>query len=361
MSANSEWYEKDYYSILGVDKSASEKDIRNAYRKLAKAYHPDAHPGSEEKFKELSSAYEVLGDAKRRSEYDSFKDQSPFMPRTGGGGGGSEPGFNFKVEDLGDVFGGLFNKGRRNPTAGPQRGSDVDTSLSITFIESIEGLTTSVNVIGEAQCRTCHGTGAAPGSSPVVCARCQGSGSVNENQGFFSFSQPCPACGGRGLRVDLPCNSCQGTGTVPSNRKLNVRIPAGVEDGQRIRLKQKGGPGRNGGPSGDLYITIKVGADPRFSRRGNDLVTTSKISFPQATLGTDIVVPTLRSSVKLRVPAGTKSGQVLRAKGYGVAPSGRRITPGDLLVTIEIVIPKNLSDEQRKLVEELARILPKEV
>ncbi len=355
MAANSEWFEKDYYKILGVEKSATDKDLQKAYRKLAKQFHPDANPGSEEKFKEISVAYEVLGDPKKRSEYDAIRAQGPFVSR---GGMPPQGGFNFKVDDLGDLIGGLFNRGRKPNQAGQQRGGDLETTLSVSFAESIEGVTAAVVVTGETPCSACHGTGAAPGSAPQQCARCQGTGSVNENQGFFSFSQPCPACHGRGYRVDLACPACQGRGTQTQKRQINVRVPPGVIDGQKIRIKQKGQPGQNGGPAGDLYVTVKVGSDQRFGRRGNDLTTVVQITFPEAVLGTTIQVPTLNSKVTLRVPEGTKAGQILRVKGYGVAPHGRRTVAGDLLVTIEIVVPKNLSAEQRKAVEELARVLP---
>ncbi len=350
MAASSEWYEKDYYKVLGVEKSATDKEIQKAYRKLAKQFHPDANPGSEDKFKEISAAYEVLSDETKRSEYDAVRAQGPYVGAPGAGG------FNFKVEDLGDMFGGLFNRNRRT-TAGPQRGADLETNLGVTFAESIDGVTATVNVLGEVTCQTCNGTGAAPGHAPQVCARCQGTGSINDNQGFFSFSQPCPACHGKGYRVDLPCPSCQGKGTVAQNRQINVRIPPGVEDGQRIRIKQKGAPGKNGGPAGDLYVVVRVTPDPRFGRRGRDLTTTAWVSFPEATLGGNVAVPTLHSSVTLRVPPGTKSGQVLRAKGYGVPAHGKHTATGDLLVTVEITVPKNLSADQKKAVEDLGRIL----
>lgn len=355
MAANSEWFEKDYYKILGVDKNAGVKDLQKAYRKLAKQFHPDANPGSEEKFKEISVAYEVLGDQKKRAEYDAIRAQGPYVTR---GAPANQGGFNFKVDDLGDLFGGLFNKGRKPSQASPQRGGDLETTLTVSFAESIDGVTATVFVTGDVKCATCHGTGAAPGSAPQQCARCQGTGSVSENQGFFSFSQPCPACHGRGYRVDLACSVCHGRGTQVQKRQVNLRVPPGVADGQRIRIKQKGEPGANGGATGDLYVAVKVERDPRFGRRGNDITTATQVTFPEAVLGTTIQVPTLHSTVKLRVPEGTKAGQILRAKGYGVAPHGRRTVAGDLLITVEIAVPKNLSAEQKKAVEELARILP---
>ncbi|MDA8396372.1 MAG: molecular chaperone DnaJ [Actinomycetota bacterium] len=353
MAASSEWYEKDYYKILGVSSSATDKEIQKAYRKLAKQYHPDANPGSEDKFKEISAAYEVLGDGKKRSEYDAVRAQGPFM---GQGRGGAPGGFNVRMEDLGDVFGGMFGRGGRRGGSGPQRGADLETTLGLSFADAVDGVTATVNVAGDATCATCHGTGAAPGTSPQVCARCQGTGSVNENQGFFSFSSPCPACHGRGVRVDTPCPTCHGTGTTVQNRQIGVRIPAGVEDGQRIRIKQKGAAGRNGGPAGDLYVVVKVATDPRFGRRGRDLTTTVRVSYPDAVLGTTIVVPTLHSKVTLKVPAATRSGQVMRARGFGVPAQGKHAA-GDLLVTVEIDIPKSLTAEQRKAVEELAKLL----
>ncbi len=353
MAASSEWYEKDYYKILGVSSSATDKEIQKAYRKLAKQYHPDANPGSEDKFKEISAAYEVLGDGKKRSEYDAVRAQGPFM---GQGRGGAPGGFNVRMEDLGDVFGGMFGRGGRRGGSGPQRGADLETTLGLSFADAVDGVTATVNVAGDATCATCHGTGAAPGTSPQVCARCQGTGSVNENQGFFSFSSPCPACHGRGVRVDTPCPTCHGTGTTVQNRQIGVRIPAGVEDGQRIRIKQKGAAGRNGCPAGDLYVVVKVATDPRFGRRGRDLTTTVRVSYPDAVLGTTIVVPTLHSKVTLKVPAATRSGQVMRARGFGVPAQGKHAA-GDLLVTVEIDIPKSLTAEQRKAVEELAKLL----
>ncbi|MDA8196340.1 MAG: molecular chaperone DnaJ [Actinomycetota bacterium] len=358
MAANSEWYEKDYYKVLGVDKTASEKEIQKSYRKLAKEYHPDANPGSEEKFKEISVAYEVLGDATKRAEYDQIRSQVPFMGRGGGQGPFTQGNPNFKVDDFSDLLGGIFNRRRSTTNNAATKGPDKEVTLTISFKESIDGVTTAVNVPIDTRCAVCSGSGAAPGSKPVACARCNGTGSVNESQGFFSFSQPCPACGGQGVRVDLPCGNCHGTGKSLMNRKINVKIPAGVEDGQKIRLKGRGSLGTNGGPAGDVYIKIKVGSDPSFSRRGLDLLTVAKVSFPEATLGSEIVVPTLNSSIKLRVPPGTKSGQILRAKSYGV--TGKRGEVGDLLVTVEIVVPKDLTPEQKKAVEDLAKILSKQ-
>lgn len=360
MTAQREWYEKDYYKVLGVSKDASDKEITRVYRKLAKAYHPDSNPGSEEKFKEVSAAYDVLGDAAKRKEYDEVRSAGPMAGGFGGfPGGTSTPGGSgeFRAEDLGDLIGGLFNRGR-NRSAGPQRGADVETELHLSFHDAATGVTSSVNVSGEAVCSVCGGTGAATGTVPQVCARCNGTGSVSDNQGFFSFSQTCPACRGRGLVVDRACSNCGGAGTEHRNRVVKVRIPAGVEPGQRIRIKGRGAPGKNGGPSGDLYVLVHVGRHELFSRKGVDLTVSVPVTFAEASLGADITVPTLDGSVRLRIPEGTKSGRVFRVKGKGITTTGKNARSGDLLASIEIVVPKDLTAEQRVLIEELAKAIP---
>lgn len=350
-----EWFEKDYYKALGVKEGATEKDITKAYRKLAKENHPDSHPGREERFKEISGAYAVLSDAEKRSSYDDVRKMGP---GAGGFGGGGQPGGfggQFRVDDLGDLLGGVFNRGRgqrgRGGAPGPRRGDDLETTLTLAFREAVEGVTTTVNITGDLGCETCNATGAAPGTSPVVCSNCGGRGVVDSNQGFFSFSQPCTSCGGTGMRVEKPCPTCDGTGAVRKARAVKVRIPAGVEDGQRIRLKNRGGLGRNGGPPGDLYVVVRVGGDERFGRRGRDLTITVPITFPEAALGATIRVPTLDEPVTLRVAPGTKSGRTLRVRGKGSPAAGGA---GDLLVTVEVIVPGTLSAEERTAVEQLA-------
>ncbi|HEX4539562.1 MAG TPA: molecular chaperone DnaJ [Acidimicrobiales bacterium] len=367
MAPQREWFEKDYYQVLGVSESATEKEITRAYRKLAKQYHPDANPGSEDRFKEISAAYEVLGDADKRKEYDEVRRLGPVGANFGGftgpsqGAGGAQD-FTFRFEDaaggagmgggLGDLLGGIFGRGGRTARgAGPQRGADLEAELHLSFKDAVEGVTTTVNVTGDAPCHTCRGTGAAPGTTPTVCPRCGGRGVLDDNQGLFSFSQPCPTCGGRGVRVETPCPTCHGTGAELRARQVRVRIPPGVVDGQRIRVKGRGGPGRNNGPAGDLYVVVRVAPHELFGRRGRDLTLTVPLTFSEAALGATIRVPTLEGPVSLRVPPGTPSGRTFRVRGRGVK-SGK--TAGDLLVTVEVAVPPHLTDAQREAVEALA-------
>jgi molecular chaperone DnaJ len=367
MAPQREWFEKDYYRVLGVSDTASQKDIRSAYRKLSRQYHPDANPddqAAEERFKEVSAAYDVVGDAEKRKEYDEVRKLGPVGGMFGGpgAGGAGAGGFRFEdVGDLGDVLGGLFGRGRRRggPAGtggvrgtGPHRGQDLESELHLAFEDAVHGLTTTVHLTSEAACSTCHGTGARPGTTPRTCPMCEGRGVIDDNQGFFSFSSPCPECAGRGYVIDEPCPTCRGTGVERRPREVKVRIPAGVGDGQRIRLRGRGGPGRNGGPAGDLYVTVRVKPHPLFGRRGNDLTITVPITFPEAALGADVAVPTLDGgSVKVRIPAGTRSGRTFRVRGKGVA--ARRKT-GDMLVTVEVAVPQKLSAEERRAVEALA-------
>jgi molecular chaperone DnaJ len=362
MAPQREWLEKDYYAVLGVSKEATQKEITRAYRKLAKENHPDANPGREDRFKEISAAYDVLGDEGRRKEYDEVRRLGPmgFGGGAGGPGGpGFEGGFSFDVGDLGDLFGGLFGRGGRgggpggrSRGAGPQRGADLETELHLSFEEAVHGVTTSVNLTSEAPCSVCHGSGAAPGSKVSGCPTCGGAGVVSDNQGMFGFSSPCPTCGGRGSVVEQPCQQCRGSGAERRARNVKVRIPAGVSDGQRMRMKERGGPGRNGGPAGDLYVVAHVGNHPLFGRKGDDLTITVPITFPEAALGADIKVPTLDAGpVTLRIPAGTRSGRTFRVKGRGVPKTNHT---GDLLVTVEVAVPSRLSDAERQAIESLA-------
>jgi molecular chaperone DnaJ len=362
VAAQREWYEKDYYKVLGVVSTASDKEITRAYRKLAKQYHPDTNPGSEERFKEISAAYDVLGDETKRKEYDEVRRLGPLAGGFGAGGGtAGAPGGGFRTADmgdLGDLFGGLFNRGGQTTTTrGPQRGADMETQLHLSFTDAVHGVTSKVNVPQDVRCSNCHGSGAAPGTSTHTCPRCGGTGSLNDNQGLFSLSTVCPDCMGRGTLFDTPCPVCHGAGTERTVRSVKVRIPAGVEDGQRIRVKGRGAPGQGMAPPGDLYVVVHVGAHPIFGRTGRNLTITVPITFPEAALGTTITVPTLDGKVSLKVPPGTQSGRVLRVRGRGVpAGSGRNNKPGDLMVKLEVVVPTELSDEQRAALESLAEV-----
>jgi molecular chaperone DnaJ len=362
-----EWFEKDYYKILGVDESSAPKEITRAYRKLARELHPDANPGdaaAEERFKDVAAAYDVVGDEDRRKEYDEVRRLGPMGGMGGGfggpGAGAGRPGgggFQFNTDDIGDLFGNLFTGGgRRSGTgrgAGPQRGSDLETQLTMDFRDAVEGITTTLHLTSDAACTTCGGTGAKPGTAPIVCTNCHGRGVVDENQGMFSFSRPCSVCGGKGSIVVDPCPTCAGTGVTRRPRDVKVRIPAGVRDGQSIKLKGRGGPGRNGGPAGDLYVKVQVAADKMFGRDGSNLTLTVPVTFPEAALGTKLTVPTVEGdSVTVRLPPGTASGKVFRVKGRGI-DSGRN-GRGDLLVTVQVSVPTKLTKEQKAAVEALA-------
>ena len=365
MAPQREWFEKDYYAILGVSESATQKDITKAYRKLARESHPDQHPGdaaAEERFKEISAAYDVIGDEAKRKEYDEVRRMGPI----GGMGGAGGPGGGFRFDasdlgDLGDLFGGLFNRGGRgrgrggaSAGTGPRRGDDLATELHLSFEDAVSGVTTAVHLTSEAACSRCDGIGAEPGTTPVVCPTCSGRGVLDENQGFFSFSQPCSTCAGRGVVIEQPCTNCRGSGVEHRPREIKVRVPQGVKEGQRIRLKGRGGPGRNGGPPGDLHVTVHVGRHALFGRKGDDLTITVPVTFAEAALGAEIAVPTLFDGpVTIRVPPGTRSGKVFRVAGKGVTRGSKT---GSLLVTIEVAVPAKLSAEERKAIETLASV-----
>jgi len=362
MAPQREWFDTDYYKVLGVGSEATEKEITRAYRKLAKQYHPDANPGAEDKFKEISAAYDVLGDVEKRKEYDEVRRLGPLAGGLGNfGRSGDGSGFNFHIDDLGDLFGNLFGGGRqRNQQrattwTSPRRGQDVEAELHLSFNEAIEGVVTSVNVVTGALCSTCAGSGSKPGSMPITCPRCNGTGTLNDNQGMFSLASPCPECRGRGLKVVDPCPTCGGTGAERRQRTVKVRIPAGVDDGQRIRVKGRGEAGANGGPSGDLYVIVHVGSHPLFGRKGKNLTLRVPITFAEATLGADITVPSLTEPVTLRIPLGTPSGKTFRVKGRGVKSGS---SSGDLLVTVDISVPASVSDAQREAIESLAKVTP---
>jgi molecular chaperone DnaJ len=357
MPPQREWFEKDYYRVLGVSEDATAKEIKAAYRKLSRQYHPDQNPddkAAEERFKEVSAAYDVVGNAERRKEYDEVRRLGPAAAGFPGGDGGPTT-FRFEdLGDIGDVLGGLFGRARRRGPGGsaPHRGQDLEAELHLSFEDAVRGVTTSVHLTSEARCSTCHGSGARPGTTPTPCPRCGGRGVLDENQGLFSFSQPCPQCRGRGAVVEDPCPTCRGSGVEHRPREVKVRIPAGVDDGQRIRLKGRGGPGRNGGPAGDLFVVCRVAAHPLFGRKGRDLTLKVPITFPEAALGADITVPTLDGTpVKLRIPPGTRAGRTFRVKGRGVATAK---STGDLLVTVDVAVPSKLTSAEREAVEALA-------
>jgi molecular chaperone DnaJ len=356
MPPQREWFEKDYYQVLGVSSTATDKEISRAYRKLAKQYHPDANPGSEDRFKEISAAYDVLGDAERRKEYDEVRRLGPL----GAGGFGAGPqGATFRVDDMGDfgdLLGGLFGRGRRGRTRGPQRGADVEAELHLSFTDAVHGVTATVHVPLDERCRTCKGTGAAPGTKMRTCDRCDGKGVLEDNQGLFSLSTVCPKCAGRGTLVDTPCPTCHGSGMERRARQVKVRVPPGVDDGQRIRVKGRGAPGDGMAPPGDLYVVVRVARHDVFGRRDRNLTLSVPITYPEAALGTTVTVPTLDEPVTVRIPAGTAPGTTLRVRGRGVPAGKNGAKPGDLLVKVEVVVPKELSEDERAALEHLAEV-----
>lgn len=358
-----EWFEKDYYQVLGVAKNASAAEIKKAYRKLAQKFHPDTHPGNdaaEERFKEISAAHDVIGDPDKRKRYDEVRDMAASGFGSGGGfAGGGYPGGGatyqqVNVEDVGDLFGGLFGGAGRRGAGGraarPQRGADLETDVRIPFEDAMSGTTVPVKISGPAVCSTCHGSGAAPGTSPVKCPRCGGAGEVAVDQGFFSMAQPCPQCRGNGRIVETPCPTCHGTGAQRRTRSMQVKVPAGVKDGARIRLAGRGEPGPAGGRPGDLFVRVNVVADDTFGRRGDDLTVELPVSFPEAALGAHVQVPTLNGPVTLKVPAGTPTGKTFRVRGKG-AP--KKSGHGDLLVTVKVDVPSTLSRDQKSLLKQL--------
>ena len=354
MTAQREWYEKDYYKILGVSETATPKEITKAYRKLARESHPDANPGddaAESRFKEISAAYDVVSDEAKRKEYDEVRRLGPV-----GGSGSGSGGFNVGADGLGDLIGSMFGRGGRgrgaSSGAGPQRGADLEATLTLDFVDAIHGITTALYLTSDAQCSTCHGSGAKPGTTPRACSQCGGRGVVDDNQGFFSFSSPCRACQGRGIVIESPCPDCRGRGVEQRQREVNVRIPAGVADGQRIRLKGRGAPGRNGGPTGDLLVECHVHSHPIFGRDGSNLTIHVPITFAEAALGAEIDIPTLDGErVTLRLKQATQTGSRHRVKGKGV------MTPkhnGDLIVTVDVQVPHTLTHEQKAAIVALA-------
>jgi molecular chaperone DnaJ len=367
-----DYVEKDYYAALGVSKTATPAEIKKAYRKLARKFHPDANNGdvkAEEKFKEISEAYDVLSDATKRKEYDEARSLfagGGFRVPRGAGGPGGPGGATFDLSDifgggasaggggLGDLFGGMFGGGGRRPSAaGPRRGADAEAEVTLSFNDATQGATVPLTISGPHVCPTCAGSGAKPGTATRVCPRCSGTGMSSRNQGGFAFAEPCRDCRGRGLVVDDPCPTCAGSGQAITTRNLRARIPAGVADGQRIRLKGKGEAGERGGPAGDLIVTVHVQAHEMFGRKGDNLTLKLPVTFAEAALGATVKVPTLDGpSVSVKIPAGTTNGRVLRVRGKGV--TRRDGTRGDLLVTVEVVVPEELSEESREALQAYA-------
>ena len=369
MSAKPEWADKDYYADLGVSSSAEQNEIKRAYRKLARENHPDTHPddpAAAERFKKVAEAYDVLSDASERKEYDQFK----AMLRNGGGfgrmgGAGFPGGFRstrmggqgaqeFDLSDLfggsaggaaqgggvGDIFGSVFNRGGgAGHSAKPSRGADVETEITLDFREAAKGTTIPLALSGNAPCTTCHGSGSSSGKTST-CGTCNGSGYTSENRGAFGFSAPCKDCDGTGRRIPDPCSDCNGTGTVHRTRNITVRIPAGVIDGQKVRIAGQGEAGPNGTPAGDLFVAVTVKPDKVFTRDGDDIHITVPVSFAELALGDTITVPTLDSPVRVKIPAGTPDGRTLRVRGRGIAKRAGKA--GDLLVSVPVTVPSQL-------------------
>ncbi|MDQ1681300.1 MAG: molecular chaperone DnaJ [Frankiaceae bacterium] len=373
MSAR-DWIEKDFYKVLGVSKDADAAAIKKAYRSLARTHHPDANKGdtaSEARFKEVSEAYDVLSDDKKRKEYDEARSlfgSGNGMRAGGSGRAGTGGGFSFDINDLfgrggaggsaaggvGDLFGGLFNRGGRAAAA---KGDDLESEITVSFAEAAEGVTLPIRLTLSETCTTCHGSGAKPGTMPRVCPVCAGTGTTNRNLGGFGFAEPCKECRGRGQVVDEKCPTCRGDGRVNVQRTLQVRVPAGVSDGQRIRLKGKGQPGAGGGAPGDLIVLVHVTPDRMFGRSGDNLTLTVPVTFAEAALGATVTVPTLGGPpVSLKIPPGTPSGRTFRVRGKGVRRKDG--TLGDLLVTVEVAVPESLTAEARAALEQFAAATP---
>ena len=367
-----EWLDKDYYQVLGVPKNASQADIKKAYRKLAQKFHPDANPGNkqaEDRFKEVSGAYDVLGDAEKRKQYDQVRE----MVASGAGSfgfGGAGPGRGGRVrvegfpfgegfgfdgaEDLSDLFGGLFG-GRGGRGRQARKGADLQTEVRVPFEDAMSGTTVPLRIKGPAICPVCGGSGAEPGTSPEVCPQCGGTGVVAQNEGVFSFSRPCPRCGGSGRIIPTPCHRCGGSGTVQTTREFSVRIPPGVKDGATIKLAGRGEPGGPNGRPGDLFVRVRVAPHPVFGRKDSDLTIEVPVTYADAALGANVRVPTLNGEVTLKVPAGTASGKTFRIRGKG-APKPKKGGAGDLLATVRVDVPSKLSKEEKELLKRLQEI-----
>jgi molecular chaperone DnaJ len=348
----------ELYKALGVSKNASDEEIKKAYRKLARKYHPDRNPDdekAEERFKEISAAYDVLSDPEKRKEYDA----GPAFAGFGGGQGpfGQGGAGGFSSFDLGDIFGSVFNRGGGRGQPQQVRGRDLETEVQLSFDQAVNGSQISVTVPKSSRCPTCHGSGAKPGTSPTTCPRCEGRGIDAQSQGFFSISQPCPQCGGAGQVIEDPCPACGGSGLTQQSKRYKVNVPAGVKDGTRIRLAGKGEDGPRGGPPGDLYVTTRVAASPVFKRLDDgNLEVAVPISIPEALRGGTIEVPTLNGTKRIKVAPGTKHGTIQRLRGEG-PPKPKGKGNGDIRYRLEIAVPAELSEEQSEAVDKLAETL----
>jgi molecular chaperone DnaJ len=352
---------QDHYKVLGVDKKAPPADIKKAYRKLARQYHPDKNPGdakAEARFKEISLAHDVLGDPEKRKEYDRAL-ANPFSGmRGGGGGGGGQPGFD--ASGFGDILSDLFGQATRGrgggqPRTRAERGRDLDAEISIGFDQAINGAQVPISVPTYERCNTCGGTGAKPGTAPIVCPRCQGRGIESEGQGLFSISQPCSRCGGAGTVIEDPCPTCKGAGRNRTVKRYRVNVPAGVREGSRIRLAGKGEPGRNGGTDGDLFVVTHVQDSSVFTRKGDHVEVEVPLTIPEALRGAEIEVPTLDGRKTLRVPAGTRPGSLQRLRGEGPKRLGKA-GRGDIHYKFVLDLPDKLTDEQEAAVDDLAKV-----
>ena len=361
---------RDYYEVLGVQKGASQDEIKKAYHKLAKQYHPDLHPGDKEaeaKFKEANEAYEVLSDEQKRAKYDQFG-HAGVDPNYGAGGAGGAGGFG-GFSDLGDIFDSFFGGGfgggfggstrRANPNA-PRRGSDIRASIVLDFMEACHGCTKTVTINRQENCSACHGSGCAAGKSPQTCPDCHGTGQVQVRRqtpmGVFATSAPCAKCGGKGRIIHQPCKDCRGSGTVRKRRTIQASIPAGIDNGQTISIRGQGNAGKNGGPAGDLLITITVRPHELFRREGTSVLCEAPITFTQAVLGAELEIPTIDGKVKYTLPEGTQSGTTFRLKGKGI-PSINGRGRGDQYVTVYIETPKNLNKEQKEALKKFAETM----
>ena len=357
---------RDYYEVLGVSRGASEDEIKKAYKKMARKYHPDLNPGdktAEEKFKEVNEAYEVLSDADKKARYDQYG-HAGVDPNFGAGGFGGGFVGSFDFGDLGDIFGSFFGGGfgggrRTNPNA-PQRGESIRMSIALSFEEAAFGCAKAVTVERYETCDTCHGNGCAPGTSPEVCPDCHGTGTVQVRRqtpmGVFATSSPCPKCGGKGRIIHQPCKDCRGSGMVRKKKTIQASIPAGIDNGQTISIRGQGNAGKNGGPAGDLLITITVRPHELFRREGTSVLCEAPITFTQAVLGAELEIPTIDGKVKYTLPEGTQSGTTFRLKGKGI-PSINGRGRGDQYVTVYIETPKNLNKEQKEALKKFAETM----
>jgi molecular chaperone DnaJ len=359
--------QSDLYNVLGVDKKASHDEIKKAYRKLARQYHPDRNPGdkaAEARFKEISAAWDVLGDADKRKEYDRAR-ANPFAgggnPFGAGGASGGQGGFD--AGSFSDIFSNLFRGGggggQPRGGAGPraERGRDLEAEVRLSFQDAVDGTQVSLSVPTSTQCGTCRGTGAKPGTAPKVCPRCQGRGVEQQGQGLFSISQPCSQCGGSGAIIEDPCPTCHGSGSLRTTKNYKVNIPAGVKEGSRVRLAGKGEAGRHGGPAGDLYVVTHVDASPVFTRKGDNLEVEVPLTIPEALGGAEIEVPTLSGRKRLRVKPGTKPGTVQRLRGEGPPKLSDKKARGDIHYRFVLDVPDSLTREQRAAVEQLSKVM----